>query len=67
MAIKILIIVLFLLIIYNLFKAFLHLFKDQKSSKKTVKSLSYRIGITILLFIILILSLYFNQPVLHKL
>jgi len=66
MAIKILIIVLFLVIIYNLFRAFLHLFRGKDSSKKAVKSLSYRIGLTILLFIILILSLYFNQPVLHQ-
>jgi len=66
MAIKILIIVLFLVIIYNLFRAFLYLFRGKESSKKAVKSLSYRIGLTILLFIILILSLYYQQPVLHS-
>ncbi len=67
MYLKILIIILFLVAVYNLFRAFLYLFKDQKSNKQAVKSLSYRIGFTITLFLLLILSLYLKLPVLHTL
>ncbi len=59
MPIKIIFIVVFLFILFSLGLALFHLVirKDQQDSAKTVKALSYRIGISILLFIALYIAL----------
>jgi len=59
MPIKIIFIVVFLFILFSLGSALFHLVirKDQQDSAKTVKALSYRIGISILLFICLYIAL----------
>ncbi|MGB0237244.1 MAG: DUF2909 domain-containing protein [Cycloclasticus sp.] len=56
--IKYLIIFSLCLIIYNLFKAFYHLTKRQSSPKDVVRSLALRIGLSITLFISLLLASY---------
>ncbi len=50
---KILIILIFLIIIASLGTALFHLIKHEESSTKTVKALTYRIGISLALFILL--------------
>ncbi len=50
---KILIILVFLIIIASLGTALFHLIKHKESSTKTVKALTYRIGISLALFILL--------------
>ncbi len=50
---KILIILVFLIIIASLGTALFHLIKHKESSAKTVKALTYRIGISLALFILL--------------
>lgn len=56
--IKYLIVFSLCLIIYNLFKAFYHLTKRQSSPKDVVRSLALRIGLSITLFISLLLASY---------
>ena len=56
--IKYLIVFSLCLIIYNLFKAFYHLTKRQSSPKEVVRSLALRIGLSITLFISLLLASY---------
>ena len=48
---KILIIIVFLSIIASLFNALYHLIKHKETSEKTVKALTYRIGISLALFV----------------
>jgi len=50
---KIIIVLIFLSIITSLGIALYQLIKNKKSSEKTVKALSYRIGISLTLFILL--------------
>ena len=50
---KIFVILIFLSIIASLFLALYHLIKNKKSSPRTVRSLTYRIGISLTLFICL--------------
>jgi len=59
MSIKIIFIVVFLFILFSLGSALFHLVirKDQQDSSKTVKALTYRVGISILLFISLYIAL----------
>jgi hypothetical protein len=59
MSIKIIFIVVFLFILFSLCSALFHLVirKDQQDSTKTVKALSYRIGVSLLLFIALYIAL----------
>ncbi len=61
MIIKIVILAFMLFILFSLFRGlyFLATEKD-KSSKKMVKSLSWRIGLSILLFVLLIIANYFG-------
>ena len=50
---KILIILIFLTIIVSLGTALYHLIKHKETSEKTVKALTYRIGISLALFVAL--------------
>ncbi len=58
MPIKIIFIIIFIVILFSLGSALVHLVlhKDQESSKKTVKALSYRIGLSLVLFILLYIA-----------
>jgi membrane protease YdiL (CAAX protease family) len=58
MTIKILFIIVFLFILFSLGSALFHLVrkKDAQETKKTVTALSYRIGISLVLFIALFIA-----------
>jgi len=56
--IKYLIVFTLCVIIYNLFKAFYHLSRRKSSPKKVVKSLALRVGLSLTLFISLLLASY---------
>ena len=47
-----------LLIGYNLFSALYFMMKGEKHNPKMVKSLTWRVGLSILLFTLLLLGLY---------
>ena len=57
--IKILVLIVFLLILFNLGVALFHLVhpKDAEHSQKTVKALTFRIGLSLLLFIALVIAI----------
>ncbi len=57
MLIKILIIVAMLAILFSLFRS-LYFLATEKDSKRTVKNLSWRIGLSILLFVLLVIGAY---------
>jgi len=57
---KILIIAIFLFIVYALVTAMYTMMKDKGQSTRTVKALSFRIGISIALFIIIIIMAKFG-------
>ncbi len=57
MFIKILIVIAMLGILFSLFRS-LYFLTTEKDSKKTVNNLSWRIGLSILLFILLIVGIY---------
>lgn len=52
---KIIVIVLFLFIVYNLGRAMLHMFKKDNDPKKMAQSLTWRIGLSVLTFIIILI------------
>lgn len=55
------VIVLFLLVILiSLGSAFYYLVKDKGQSDRTVKALTLRVGLSITLFVLLMLGFYFN-------
>jgi len=58
MPIKIIFIIIFVLILFSLGSALFHLVirKDKEPSLKTVKALSYRIGISLVLFILMYIA-----------
>ncbi len=58
MSIKIFFVIAFLLIIFSLGSALFHLVKtkDQEQSAKTVKSLTYRIALSLVLFIMMYIA-----------
>lgn len=56
MVAKILIVLTLLVIVGSLFSALFFLFKDKSGSDRTVKALTFRIGLSITLFILLLLS-----------
>ncbi|MDH5648524.1 MAG: twin transmembrane helix small protein [Gammaproteobacteria bacterium] len=60
MMVKIVIIVMLLLIVGSLFSALLFMFKDKSQSDRMVKALSFRIGLSILLFLMLMAGYYFG-------
>ncbi|WP_196140073.1 twin transmembrane helix small protein [Aliikangiella sp. G2MR2-5] len=59
MLIKILIVIAMLAILFSLFRSLYFLTTStEKNSDKTVKNLSWRIGLSILLFVLLIIGVY---------
>ncbi len=57
MLIKVIIVLIMLAIVYSLFSGLYFLVKDQGKSKRTVNSLSWRIGLSIGLFLLLIIAM----------
>ncbi|MET1256709.1 twin transmembrane helix small protein [Aliikangiella maris] len=57
MLIKILIVIALLAIVFSLFRS-LYFLTTEKDSKKTVNNLTWRIGLSIALFILLIVGIY---------
>ena len=64
MLIKIIVVIIFLLILGSLASALFHLLVSKESNDKTVRALTLRVGLSILAFIILLLSAKFGwiQP-----
>ncbi len=64
MLIKFVVIILFLLIIASLASALFHLLVSKETNDKTVRALTYRVGLSVLAFLILIISANFGwiQP-----
>ncbi|PPD12717.1 MAG: twin transmembrane helix small protein [Methylophilus methylotrophus] len=60
MFIKIATILILIVIIGSLFSALLFLLKDKRGSDRTVKALTMRIGLSIFLFIALIIAAHFG-------
>jgi small neutral amino acid transporter SnatA (MarC family) len=60
MLIKIFIVILFLLIIGSLGSALYHLMVSKEANDKTVRALTYRIGLSVFAFIFIIVSKYFG-------
>ncbi len=58
MIIKIAIILALLMIVFSLFSALFFLGKDKGSSERTVRALTIRIALSILLFVLLIVGYY---------
>lgn len=57
MLIKVIIVLIMLAIVYSLFSGLYFLVKDQGKSKRTVNSLSWRIGLSIGLFLLLVIAM----------
>ena len=53
--VHIVLIVLFLVVVATLFQALFFLAHDKGESKRTVKALSWRIGLSVLLFVLIII------------
>ena len=64
MLVKIVVLILFALIVGSLASALFSLLKSGSNSNRTVKALTYRIGLSVLAFIILMVSAKFGwiQP-----
>jgi hypothetical protein len=60
MLIKTGIIILLVLIVASLFSALTFLYKDQGQGERTARALTIRISLSILLFVLLMLSYYFG-------
>lgn len=60
MLVKIIVIVMLLLIVGSLFSALTFLYKDNGQGERTVKALTVRISLSILLFSFLMLGYYFG-------
>jgi hypothetical protein len=60
MLIKLIIVIFLILIITSLFTALFSLGKNKGSGSKTVKALTVRIGLSLLLFILLLIGYYFG-------
>ncbi|KQT36295.1 MULTISPECIES: twin transmembrane helix small protein [unclassified Methylophilus] len=60
MLIKIATVLVLLVIIGSLFSALVFLLKDKRGSDRTVKALTMRIGLSIVLFLLLILAAHFG-------
>jgi len=56
--IKYLVVIILFVIIYNLFRAFYHLSSRKSSPKEVIKSLMIRVGLSIALFLSLLLASY---------
>ncbi|MEY4648929.1 MAG: hypothetical protein RL191_97 [Pseudomonadota bacterium] len=60
MLIKLIIVIFLILIITSLFTALFSLGKNKGSGTKTVRALTVRIGLSLLLFILLLIGYYFG-------
>jgi len=60
MLIKLIIVIFLILIITSLFTALFSLAKNKGSGTKTVRALTVRIGLSLLLFILLLIGYYFG-------
>ncbi|MBS0298681.1 MAG: twin transmembrane helix small protein [Gammaproteobacteria bacterium] len=58
---KIFAIILFLTIVYTMGSALYYMFKDKGNSTRMVKSLSIRIGLSLFLFIVMMISYRLNM------
>lgn len=67
MLIKILIVLSLIFIVTSLFSALFYLSKDKTGSDRTVKALTVRIGLSILLFVVLMVGYYFGFIETHSL
>lgn len=54
MIVHIVLIVLFLIVVATLFQALFFLARDKGESKRTVKALTWRIGLSVLLFVLIL-------------
>lgn len=61
---KILVAIAFFLIIFSMGSALVYLMKDKGRSNRTVKALAFRVGVSISLFILILLANHFGliQP-----
>lgn len=57
MFIKVFIVIAMLAVLFSLFRS-LYFLTTEKDSKKTAKNLSWRIGISLLLFILIVIGIY---------
>jgi Protein of unknown function (DUF2909) len=60
MLIKVIIVLALIVIVGSLFSALFFLVKDKSGAERTVKALTIRIGLSISLFILLMLGYYFG-------
>lgn len=60
MLIKIVVLVMLALIVTSLFSALVFLFKDQGRGKRTAQALTWRIGLSMTLFLLLMAGFYFG-------
>lgn len=60
MVFKALIVVMLILIVGSLFSALFYMYKDQGKNKRTVKALTFRIGLSIALFVMVMAAFYFG-------
>jgi hypothetical protein len=60
MFLKIIVIVMLLLIFASLFSALVFLFKDKGRGTRTAKALTWRIGLSMTLFLLLMAGFYFG-------
>ncbi len=58
MIVKILIVILMLGILYSLFRSLFFLATEKDDSKKVVKNLSWRIGLSIFLFLMIVFAIF---------
>jgi len=57
MLVKVIIVIAFLLILASLGSALFHLVKHEEKSEKTVRALTFRIGLSLILFIFLFIAI----------
>ncbi len=57
MFVKTIIILAFILILFSLGTALLHMMKNKEQPEKLAKALSYRIGLSVILFIFLVIAI----------
>lgn len=62
---KILIILVFLFILFNLGLGLLHMMRDKGQTKKTVRALTWRIGLSVGLFFLIMLAYFTGYLQLH--
>lgn len=58
MLLKVIVLIMFLLIGYNLFSALFTMMKGDKPDPKVVKALTWRVGLSIGLFLLIMLGFY---------